>query len=147
MDRVIPCNPLQSMTMGILLAMLKGMTMATTTNLLTISIHQDEDPAVAMAENWGSSYFLSKTKPKTEAMQALLAGKINQQVVEDGKRRRLSFWVVRKPPRQQGDQPKAKVAITLDADLLALVDARAEADRSYRSTVIEAALREYLDPK
>jgi len=45
------------MTMGILLAMLKGMTMATTTNLLTISIHQDEDPAVAMAENWGSSYF------------------------------------------------------------------------------------------
>ena len=121
--------------------------MATTTNLLTISIHQDEDPAVAMAENWGSSYFLSKTKPKTEAMQALLAGKINQQVVEDGKRRRLSFWVVRKPPRQQGDQPKAKVAITLDADLLALVDARAEAERSYRSTVIEAALREYLDPK
>jgi uncharacterized protein (DUF4415 family) len=133
--------------MGILLAMPKGMTMATTTNLLTISIHQDEDPAQAMAENWGSSYFLSKTKPKTEAMQALLAGKINQQVVEDGKRRRLSFWVVRKPPRQQGDQPKAKVAITLDADLLALVDARAEADRSYRSTVIEAALREYLDPK
>ena len=121
--------------------------MATTTNLLTISIHQDEDPAVAMAENWGSSYFLSKTKPKTEAMQALLAGKINQQVVVDGKRRRLSFWVVRKPPRQQGDQPKAKVAITLDADLLAQVDARAEADRSYRSTVIEAALREYLDPK
>jgi uncharacterized protein (DUF4415 family) len=121
--------------------------MATTTNLLTISIHQDEDPAVAMAENWGSSYFLSKTKPKTEAMQALLAGKINQQVVQDGKRRRLSFWVVRKPPRQQGDQPKAKVAITLDADLLAQVDARAEADRSYRSTVIEAALREYLDPK
>ena len=118
-----------------------------TTNLLTISIHQDEDPAQAMAENWGSSYFLSKTKPKTEAMQALLAGKINQQVVEDGKRRRLSFWVVRKPPRQQGDQPKAKVAITLDADLLAQVDARAEADRSYRSTVIEAALREYLDPK
>jgi uncharacterized protein (DUF4415 family) len=132
--------------MGILLAMLKGMTMATT-HIQTISIHQDEDPAVAMAENWGSSYFLSKTKPKTEAMQALLAGKINQQVVEDGKRRRLSFWVVRKPPRQQGDQPKAKVAITLDADLLALVDARAEADRSYRSTVIEAALREYLDPK
>jgi uncharacterized protein (DUF4415 family) len=118
-----------------------------TTNLLTISIHQDEDPAQAMAENWGSSYFLSKTKPKTEAMQALLAGKINQQVVEDGKRRRLSFWVVRKPPRQQGDQPKAKVAITLDADLLAQVDAQAEADRSYRSTVIEAALREYLDPK
>jgi uncharacterized protein (DUF4415 family) len=134
--------------MGILLIAPKGMTMATTTtNLLTISIHQDEDPAQAMAENWGSSYFLSKTKPKTEAMQALLAGKINQQVVEDGKRRRLSFWVVRKPPRQQGDQPKAKVAITLDADLLALVDARAEADRSYRSTVIEAALREYLDPK
>ena len=135
------------MTMGILLIAPKGMTMATTTNLLTISIHQDEDPAQAMAENWGSSYFLSKTKPKTEAMQALLAGKINQQVVQDGKRRRLSFWVVRKPPRQQGDQPKAKVAITLDADLLALVDARAEADRSYRSTVIEAALREYLDPK
>ena len=135
------------MTMGILLIAPKGMTMATTTNLLSISIHQDEDPAVAMAENWGSSYFLSKTKPKTEAMQALLAGKINQQVVVDGKRRRLSFWVVRKPPRQQGDQPKAKVAITLDADLLALVDARAEADRSYRSTVIEAALREYLDPK
>ena len=121
--------------------------MATTTNLLTISIHQDEDPAVAMAENWGSSYFLSKTKPKTPEVLARLAGKINQQVVEDGKRRRLSFWVVRKPPRQQGDQPKAKVAITLDADLLALVDARAEADRSYRSTVIEAALREYLDPK
>jgi uncharacterized protein (DUF4415 family) len=135
------------MTMGILLTALKGMTMATTTNLLTISIHEDEDPTVAMNENWGSSYFLSKTKPKTEAMQALLAGKINQQVVEDGKRRRLSFWVVRKPPRQQGDQPKAKVAITLDADLLAQVDARAEADRSYRSTVIEAALREYLDPK
>ena len=136
------------MTMGILLTAPKGMTMTTaTTNLLTISIHQDEDPAQAMAENWGSSYFLSKTKPKTEAMQALLAGKINQQVVEDGKRRRLSFWVVRKPPRQQGDQPKAKVAITLDADLLALVDARAEADRSYRSTVIEAALRESLDPK
>jgi hypothetical protein len=118
-----------------------------TTNLLTISIHQDEDPAQAMAENWGSSYFLSKTKPKTPEVLARLAGKINQQVVEDGKRRRLSFWVVRKPPRQQGDQPKAKVAITLDADLLALVDARAEADRSYRSTVIEAALREYLDPK
>jgi uncharacterized protein (DUF4415 family) len=118
-----------------------------TTNLLTISIHQDEDPAQAMAENWGSSYFLSKTKPKTPEVLARLAGKINQQVVQDGKRRRLSFWVVRKPPRQQGDQPKAKVAITLDADLLALVDARAEADRSYRSTVIEAALREYLDPK
>ena len=118
-----------------------------TTNLLTISIHQDEDPAQAMAENWGSSYFLSKTKPKTPEVLARLAGKINQQVVEDGKRRRLSFWVVRKPPRQQGDQPKAKVAITLDADLLAQVDARAEADRSYRSTVIEAALREYLDPK
>ena len=133
--------------MGILLAMLKGMTMATTTNLLTISIHEDEDPAQAMAENWGSSYFLSKTKPKTPEVLARLAGKINQQVMEDGKRRRLSFWVVRKPPRQQGDQPKAKVAITLDADLLALVDARAEADRSYRSTVIEAALREYLDPK
>jgi hypothetical protein len=133
--------------MGILLAMPKGMTMATTTNLLTISIHEDEDPAQAMAENWGSSYFLSKTKPKTPEVLARLAGKINQQVVEDGKRRRLSFWVVRKPPRQQGDQPKAKVAITLDADLLALVDARAEADRSYRSTVIEAALREYLDPK
>jgi hypothetical protein len=136
------------MTMGILLTAPKGMTMTTaTTNLLTISIHQDEDPAQAMAENWGSSYFLSKTKPKTPEVLARLAGKINQQVVEDGKRRRLSFWVVRKPPRQQGDQPKAKVAITLDADLLALVDARAEADRSYRSTVIEAALREYLDPK
>ena len=136
------------MTMGILLTAPKGMTMTTaTTNLLTISIHQDEDPAQAMAENWGSSYFLSKTKPKTPEVLARLAGKINQQVVEDGKRRRLSFWVVRKPPRQQGDQPKAKVAITLDADLLAQVDARAEADRSYRSTVIEAALREYLDPK
>jgi hypothetical protein len=133
--------------MGILLIALKGMTMATTTNLLTISIHEDEDPTVAMNENWGSSYFLSKTKPKTPEVLARLAGKINQQVVQDGKRRRLSFWVVRKPPRQQGDQPKAKVAITLDADLLALVDARAEADRSYRSTVIEAALREYLDPK
>ena len=134
--------------MGILLTAPKGMTMTTaTTNLLTISIHQDEDPAQAMAENWGSSYFLSKTKPKTPEVLARLAGKINQQVVQDGKRRRLSFWVVRKPPRQQGDQPKAKVAITLDADLLALVDARAEADRSYRSTVIEAALREYLDPK
>ena len=133
------------MTMGILLTAPKGMTMTTaTTNLLTISIHQDEDPAQAMAENWGSSYFLSKTKPKTPEVLARLAGKINQQVVQDGKRRRLSFWVVRKPPRQQGDQPKAKVAITLDADLLALVDARAEADRSYRSTVIEAALREYL---
>jgi uncharacterized protein (DUF4415 family) len=136
------------MTMGILLTAPKGMTMTTaTTNLLTISIHQDEDPAQAMAENWGSSYFLSKTKPKTPEVLARLAGKINQQVVEDGKRRRLSFWVVRKPPRQQGDQPKAKVAITLDADLLAQVDARAESDRSYRSTVIEAALREYLDPK
>jgi uncharacterized protein (DUF4415 family) len=136
------------MTMGILLTAPKGMTMTTaTTNLLTISIHQDEDPAQAMAENWGSSYFLSKTKPKTPEVLARLAGKINQQVVQDGKRRRLSFWVVRKPPRQQGDQPKAKVAITLDADLLAQVDARAEADRSYRSTVIEAALREYLDPK
>ena len=134
--------------MGILLTAPKGMTMTTaTTNLLTISIHQDEDPAQAMAENWGSSYFLSKTKPKTPEVLARLAGKINQQVVEDGKRRRLSFWVVRKPPRQQGDQPKAKVAITLDADLLAQVDARAESDRSYRSTVIEAALREYLDPK
>jgi uncharacterized protein (DUF4415 family) len=133
--------------MGILLTALKGMTMATTTNLLTISIHEDEDPTVAMNENWGSSYFLSKTKPKTPEVLARLAGKINQQVVQDGKRRRLSFWVVRKPPRQQGDQPKAKVAITLDADLLAQVDARAEADRSYRSTVIEAALREYLDPK
>jgi hypothetical protein len=117
------------------------------TNLMTISIHEDEDPAQAMAENWGSSYFLSKTKPKTPEVLARLAGKINQQVTQDGKRRRLSFWVVRKPPRQQGDQPKAKVAITLDAGLLALVDARAEADRSYRSTVIEAALREYLDPK
>jgi uncharacterized protein (DUF4415 family) len=133
--------------MGILLTALKGMTMATTTNLLTISIHEDEDPTVAMNENWGSSYFLSKTKPKTPEVLARLAGKINQQVTQDGKRRRLSFWVVRKPPRQQGDQPKAKVAITLDADLLAQVDARAEADRSYRSTVIEAALREYLDPK
>ncbi len=46
MDRVIPCNPLQSMTMGILLIAPKGMTMTTaTTNLLTISIHEDEDPA------------------------------------------------------------------------------------------------------
>lgn len=134
------------MTMGILLAALKGMTMAD--SVMTISIHPDEDPATAMAENWGSSYFLSKTKPKTPEMLARVSGKINQQMTDqDGKRRRLSFWVVRKPPRQQGDQPKSKVAITLDSDLLAQADAQAEADRSYRSTVIEAALRAFLDPK
>ncbi len=54
-----------------------------TTNLLTISIHEDEDPTVAMAENWGSSYFLAKTKPKTPEVLDRLAGKINQQVTQE----------------------------------------------------------------
>ena len=112
--------------------------------LRTISIHEDEDPKVAMEEEWGKAYFLSKTKPKTAELAARIAGKINQSVMEDGKRRRFAWWVVAKPNRQVGDQPKDKVTITLDRDLLEAVDREAEQAETYRSSIIELAIRRYL---
>ena len=112
--------------------------------LRTISIHEDEDPKIAMEEEWGKAYFLSKTKPKTAELAARIAGKINQSVMEDGKRRRFAWWVVAKPNRQAGDAPKDKVTVTIDHDLLAAVDRKAEEAETYRSTIIEQAIRLFL---
>lgn len=112
--------------------------------LRTISIHEDEDPKIAMEEEWGKAYFLSKTKPKTAELVARIAGKINQTTMEDGKRRRFAWWVVAKPNRQVGDVPKERVTITLDHDLLAAVDNKAVEVETYRSTIIEQAIRLFL---
>ena len=112
--------------------------------LRTVSIHEDEDPKVTMEEEWGKAYFLSKTKPKTAELAARISGKINQTVIEDGKRRRLAWWVVAKPNRQAGDQPKDKVTITIDHALLEAIDREAEQAETYRSSIIELAIKLYL---
>lgn len=110
----------------------------------SVSIHEDEDPKLVMESQWGKSYFLCKTKPKTPELASKISGKINQTVIEDGKRRRLAWWVVAKPARQVSDRPKERVTITVDSTLLEAVDARAEQEQTYRSTVIERAIRVYV---
>lgn len=119
--------------------------MKTSAKISTVSIHEDEDPKLVMESQWGKSCFMCKNKPKTTEIANRVIGKMTQtSLSEDGKRRRLTWWVVAKPPRQVSDRPKERVTITLDPTLLEAVDARAEEEETYRSTVIEQAIRVYI---
>ncbi len=112
--------------------------------LKTITAHEDENLKEILESEWGKSYFTCKTKPKTAALKDRVAGKITQPG-PDGKR--ITYWVVAKPPRQQGDRPKESKTVTLPAEVVEATEARAEAEQTYFSTIVEAALRAYLGLK
>lgn len=111
-----------------------------------IKLHEDEDWEVAKEELFGKAYYLAKTV-KTEATRANVVGVLKRpQPLQEGQKRR-SFdkrWVVRKPSRQEGAEPKERRTVSLPAELVARADAKAEELKTYFSSVVEMALDEFL---
>ncbi|MEO1208575.1 MAG: hypothetical protein AAFX78_03450 [Cyanobacteria bacterium J06638_20] len=113
-----------------------------------IKLHEDEDWEVAKEELFGKAYYLAKTV-KTAATQANVVGVLKRPLpLEPGQRRRKfdKRFVVRKPNRQEGDKPKERRTVSLDADLVKAADAKAEELQTYFSFVVEDALKAYLQP-
>ncbi|HEY9737526.1 MAG TPA: hypothetical protein V6D06_14630 [Trichocoleus sp.] len=85
---------------------------------------------------FGKAVFISRTKPQMTVKQDNWKGTVIHQ--------RRNYYVIAKPGRQQGDEPKVERKYRLPADLVKGIEERANSDRCNQVDVVEAALRAYL---
>lgn len=103
-----------------------------------VKAHEDEDLEKVREDVFGRACFISKTKPKTQELQQRIVGTITQS--------RKKFWVVAKPARQVGAEPKVRATLSLEADLHRRMEKYATDNGLTKTDVVEAALKEFLPP-
>lgn len=103
-----------------------------------VKAHEDENLEMVREDIFGKACFISKTKPRTAELQARIVGTITQS--------RKKYWVVSKPARQVGTEPKERITISLDAGLYRRLTAHAEGLACSKTEVVEKALAGYLPP-